>query len=57
MPILEENFKLGKISISELAQERSRRTTALVRYQEGKASLHSAITLLELLTNIKIINK
>ncbi|MEG1543240.1 MAG: TolC family protein [Tannerellaceae bacterium] len=56
MKISEQDFINGKISIIDLSLERSRRSTAVVSYQEGRATLHNAITLLEMLTNVKIIN-
>lgn len=57
MKISEQDFINGKIDIIELSLERGRRSTAVVNYQEGRAALHNAITLLEMLTNIKIINR
>ena len=55
MRISEADFVKGKISIIELSLERGRRTTAVVNFQETKAALHNSITLLEMLTGIKII--
>ena len=57
MKISEQDFINGKISIIELSLERSRRTDAIVKYQEGKASLQNAITLLEMLTNVRILTR
>ncbi|RHJ87933.1 TolC family protein [Parabacteroides sp. AM08-6] len=57
MKISEQDFINGKIDIISLSLERSRRTSAAVTYQEGKASLHNSITLLEMLTNIKVISR
>lgn len=57
MRISEQDFINGKISIIELSLERSRRSGAVVEYQEGRADLHNAITLLEMLTNVKIKNR
>ncbi|WP_459189920.1 TolC family protein [Parabacteroides sp. APC149_11_2_Y6] len=57
MKITEQDFIDGTIDISTLSIERSRRTRAVVEYQEGRAALHNAITLLEMLTNVKVINK
>lgn len=57
MKISEQDFINGKISIIELSLERSRRSSAVVSYQEGRAALHNAITLLEMLTNVKVMNK
>ena len=37
--------------------ERGRRSGAVISYQEGRATLHNAVTLLEMLTNVKIINR
>lgn len=57
MKISEQDFINGKIDIISLSLERGRRSTAVVNYQEGRAALHNAITLLEMLTNVKIINR
>lgn len=53
MKISEQDFINGKIDIISLSLERSRRSDAVVSYQEGRASLHNSITLLEMLTNVK----
>lgn len=57
MQISEKDFINGKIDIISLSLERGRRSAAVVTYQEGKASLHNSITLLEMLTNVKIISR
>lgn len=57
MKISEQDFINGKIGIIELSVERSRRSGAVITYQEGRTTLHNAVTLLEMLTNIKIINR
>lgn len=57
MKLTEQDFINGTIDISTLSIERSRRTRAVVEYQEGRASLHNSITLLEMLTNVSIMNK
>ena len=57
MKISEQDFINGKISIIDLSLERSRRSSAVVSYQEGRATLHNTITLLEMLTNVKVMNK
>lgn len=57
MRISEQDFINGKISIIELSLERGRRSAAVVNYQEGRAELHNSITLLEMLTNVKIMNR
>lgn len=57
MKISEQDFINGKISIIELSLERGRRSTAVVQYQESRAQLHNSITLLEMLTNVKIMNR
>lgn len=57
MKITEQDFINGTIDIATLSVERSRRTSAVVKYQEGRATLHNSITLLELLTNVKVMNK
>ena len=51
------SFINGKIDIISLSMERGRRSGAVISYQEGRATLHNAVTLLEMLTNIKIINR
>ena len=51
------HFINGKIDIISLSMERGRRSGAVISYQEGRATLHNAVTLLEMLTNIKIINR
>lgn len=56
MKISENEFVNGQMSLENLSLERARRTGALVTFQECKVQLHNAITLLELLTNIKILN-
>ena len=55
MKISEQDFINGKIDITTL--ERGRRSGAVISYQEGRATLHNAVTLLEMLTNVKIINR
>ena len=57
MKISEQDFINGKIDITTLAMERGRRSGAVISYQEGRATLHNAVTLLEMLTNVKIINR
>lgn len=57
MKISEGEFVNGQMSLTALSLERSRRSGALVSFQECKVQLHNAITLLELLTNIKILNE
>lgn len=57
MKISEQDFINGKIDIISLSLERGRRSAAVVTYQEGKASLHNSITLLEMLTNVKVISR
>lgn len=56
MKISENEFVNGQMSLENLSLERARRTGALITFQECKVQLHNAITLLELLTNIKILN-
>lgn len=56
MKISESEFVNGQMSLESLSMERARRTGALVTFQECKVQLHNAITLLELLTNIKILD-
>lgn len=57
MKISENEFVNGQITLITLSLERSRRSGALVAFQECKVQLHNAITLLELLTNVKILNE
>ena len=57
MKILEYNFIQGKLDIAGLAIERSRRSGAVTSYAEARIQLHNAIVLLEMLTNVKIINE
>lgn len=57
MKISEQDFINGKIDIISLSLERSRRSGAIISYQEGRTSLHNAVTLLEMLTNVKIMNR
>lgn len=55
MKIIENDFIQGKMNITELSLERARRTGAVVTYEEARVQLHNAIILLEMLTNVKII--
>lgn len=55
MKISENDFINGRIDIITLSLERARRAEAIVKYQESKAELLNAVTILELLTKIKII--
>lgn len=55
MKISENDFVQGKIDISGLAVERSRRTSAVTSYEQSRVILHNSIILLEMLTNVKII--
>lgn len=55
MQISENDFINGRIDIISLSLERGRRSDAIVKYQESRAALHNAVTLLEMLTKIKII--
>lgn len=57
MKISEQDFINGKIDIIALSLERGRRSGALVNYQSGRVALQNAITLLELLTNVKIMKR
>lgn len=57
MRISEQDFINGKISIIELSLERGRRSSAIVSYQEGKAALQNSITLLEMLTNVTVLER
>ena len=53
--ISEYNFVQGKITITELAVERARRSGAVTIYEQARVALHNSIILLEMLTNVKII--
>lgn len=57
MKIIEYNFIQGKIAIEALAIERSRRSGAVTAYEQSRVELHNSITLLEMLTNVRIIQK
>lgn len=57
MKISENEFINGQITLISLSLERARRTGALVTFQECKVQLHNAITLLELLTNVKVLDQ
>lgn len=57
MKISEYNFVQGKITITELAVERARRSGAVTVYEQARVALHNSITLLEMLTNVKIIRE
>lgn len=57
MKISENDFVNGRIDIITLSLERARRSAAMVSFQESRAALHNAVTLLEMLTKIKIIQK
>ncbi|WP_195669806.1 TolC family protein [Bacteroides intestinalis] len=53
--ISEYNFIQGKVTITELAVERARRSGAVTIYEQARVALHNSIILLEMLTNVKII--
>lgn len=53
--ISEYNFVQGKVTITELAVERARRSGAVTIYEQARVALHNSIILLEMLTNVKII--
>ena len=55
--IMEYNFMQGKMDIASLAMERGRRSSAVTAYAQARVELHNAIILLEMLTNVKIINE
>ena len=57
MQISEQAFINGDLDIIALSLERSRRTGALVTYESGRVSLKNAITLLEMLTNVKVLDR
>ena len=53
--ISEYNFIQGRVTITELAVERARRSGAVTIYEQARVALHNSIILLEMLTNVKII--
>ena len=57
MKIIEYNFIQGKMTIEALAIERGRRSGAVTSYEQSRVELHNSIILLEMLTNVKIINQ
>lgn len=57
MRITEQDFVNGRIDITALSLERSRRSEAISGYEEAKVQLHNAITLLELMTDIVVIRR
>ena len=57
MRITEQDFVNGKIDITALSLERSRRSQAISDYEQSKVSLYNAITMLEMMTNIAIIRR
>ena len=57
MKISEQEFINGNINASTLSLERSRRADAIINYEEGKAALYEHITLLELLSGVKLLNQ
>lgn len=54
MQVSERDFVNGHIDIISLSLERARRTEAMIKYQEGRAELHNAVMVLEMLTGIRI---
>lgn len=56
MKISENNFIQGTIDIISLSLERARRSGAVTSYEQSRVQLHNSIVLLEMLTNVKIIN-
>ena len=57
MKIVENRFIQGDLDIIELGIERSRRSTAIVDYEQARIALHASIIQLEMLTNVKIIKE
>ena len=57
MKISEYDFIQGKMDIAALSLERSRRSSAVTIYAQARVELHNAIVLLEMLTNVRIINE
>lgn len=55
MRISERDFVNGRIDIISLSLERGRRTEANIKYQTSRAALHNSVTILEMLTKIKVI--
>ena len=56
MKITEYKFIQGEVDIITLSLERSRRSDAVTTYAQARVQLHNAIVLLEMLTNVSIIN-
>ncbi|MFA6661995.1 MAG: TolC family protein [Bacilli bacterium] len=54
--LIEKDFVEGKLSFSELSRQRNFGTGALVTYQNARIDLYNSISLLEVLSGIKIIN-
>lgn len=54
MPISERDFANGRIDIISLSLERARRTDAIIKYETSRASLHNAVSILEMLTKVRI---
>lgn len=57
MLVSENDFINGQIDIISLSLERGRRATAIVSYEESRAALNNSVTLLEMLTKVKIIQR
>lgn len=57
MKMSEKDFSNGRIDIITLSLERARRSSAVIQFQETRAELHNAVTILEMLTGIKILNR
>jgi len=54
--LVEKDFIEGKITFSNLSRQRTYSTGALVAYQNARVELYNSISLLEVLSGIKIIN-
>lgn len=54
--LIEKDFVEGQISFTQLSKQRSEGTGALVSYQNARVDLYNSISLLEVLSGVKIIN-
>lgn len=55
MRISERDFANGRIDIIALSLERGRRTDANIKYQTSRSALLNAVSILEMLTKIKVV--
>ena len=55
--LAEQDYIYGRIKASDLAVEKSRRTGAIVNYEEGRVELYESLVLLEIVSGIQLLNK